>query len=114
MPIDFNPNDISKLNELISGKTISSILSDREGMNDRLIFNFTDGSYFEIEYDYIYTFEYKGARKAIPTREFTRVYDMDTMIGMEITSSGKERMYHANTELRRKRINAITSCLIGE
>jgi hypothetical protein len=114
MPIDFNQNDISKLNGFISGKTIVSILSDRDGMNDRLVFQFTDGSYFELEYDYIYSYEYNGARKKVPTREFKRVYYIDTMIGMSITRNGNERMYYANTELRRKRINAITSYINGE
>ena len=114
MPIDFNPNDISELNRLIIGKRIASIQSDRDGMNDRLVFQFTDGSSFELEYDYIYEFEYKGAHKKEPTREFTHIYDADTMIGMSITRSGKERIYYANTESRRKRINAIANYLVGE
>ena len=59
MAIDFNPNDVTEMNDLVSGKTIASILSDREGMNDRLIFVFTDGSSMEIEYDYIYEYGVK-------------------------------------------------------
>jgi len=61
MATDFNPNDITELSELIRGKTISSVSSDREGMNDRLIFNFTDGSMLELEYEYIYQFDIRFA-----------------------------------------------------
>ena len=57
MGIDFNPNDIAELARLISGKTIAGVLSDRDGMNDRLIFVFTDGTMLELEYDYIYEYE---------------------------------------------------------
>ena len=59
MGIDFNPNDITELNDLVSGKTIASVSSDRAGMNDHLIFEFTDGSVLEIEYDYIYEYDLK-------------------------------------------------------
>ena len=61
MPIDFNPNNVTELNDLISGKTIASILTDRDGINDRLIFVFTDGSMLELEYEYIYQFDIRFA-----------------------------------------------------
>ena len=57
MLTDFNPNDVTELDALITGKTVASVLSNREAMNDRLIFVFTDGSMLELEYDYIYGYE---------------------------------------------------------
>ena len=57
MLTDFNPNDVTELDALITGKTVASVLSNRDGMNDRLVFVFTDGSTLELEYDYIYGYE---------------------------------------------------------
>ena len=63
MITDFNPNDVTELARLISGKVIAEVLSDREGMNDRLVFVFADGSMLELEYDYIYAYEMRPTRK---------------------------------------------------
>ena len=56
---EFNPNDVSELSKAVSGKTIVSVESDRSGMDDYLIFHFTDGTSLYIRYDYIYEYAVK-------------------------------------------------------
>ena len=41
---EFNPNDVSELSKAVSGKTIAHVESDNSGMDDYLIFHFTDGT----------------------------------------------------------------------
>lgn len=59
-PTDFirstSPGEIS---EHISGKTIASVVDD-DGMDDWLVFKFTDGTSLHIRYDWIYEWYLKG------------------------------------------------------
>ena len=54
---EFSPYNLDELKESITGKTISGVTIDDRASNNRLIFNFSDGSNLMIEYDWIYEWE---------------------------------------------------------
>lgn len=52
---DFNPNDSGPfITSAVAGKAVKDVIIDNEGMDDYLVFNFTDGTSLRIRYDYIY------------------------------------------------------------
>lgn len=54
--IDWNPTSVEKLSEIVSGKTIASIIDEQE-YDDFIVIAFTDGTVLRIRYDWVYEWE---------------------------------------------------------
>lgn len=55
--IDFTVNNLDKLSEQLKGKRISNFYCyDRSG-NEYMVFEFTDDTYLEFRYDWIYEYD---------------------------------------------------------
>ncbi len=57
MEKEFEPYDLEEFESSAIGKTITDISVDDSGLNNKLVFNFTDGTSLRIEYDWLYTWE---------------------------------------------------------
>jgi len=60
---DFMSDNLNDLNARLKGKTISMISLDDTGINNKLIFNFSDGQNLFIEYDWIYEYEISNSEE---------------------------------------------------
>jgi len=54
---DFQHSSDDDISKHIAGKVIEKVI-DSEEMNNLLIFHFTDGTSFSIEYDWIYSWRF--------------------------------------------------------
>lgn len=59
---EFEPYDLSDLQNAVVGKTISGVSLDDSGSNNVLVFSFTDGTSARIEYDWIYEWDLDNDR----------------------------------------------------
>ncbi|RJR46041.1 MAG: hypothetical protein C4576_11475 [Desulfobacteraceae bacterium] len=63
----FNSENVSAINEVVSGKTIESVTVDRSLIDDQLVFTFTDGTSLSFMFDGISTWEIRG--KPVATQQ---------------------------------------------
>jgi hypothetical protein len=59
MTEEFTSGVVGEMTERVRGKAIQAVEVDDTGMNERIVFRFTDGSSLSLEYDWIYEWEYK-------------------------------------------------------